>query len=69
MLNSKAYTKAIDVWSVGCILAEMLGNRALFPGKHYLNQLNLILSVVGTPGPEDLQCIHNEKVFSLLESC
>ena len=62
MLNSKAYTKAIDIWSVGCILAEMLGNRALFPGKHYLNQLNLILNVVGTPSPEDLQCIMNEKV-------
>ena len=62
MLNSKAYTKAIDVWSVGCILAEMLGNRALFPGKHYLHQLNLILNVVGTPSAEDLQCIQNEKV-------
>jgi serine/threonine protein kinase len=32
MLNAKAYTMAIDVWSVGCILAEMLGERALFPG-------------------------------------
>lgn len=61
MLNSKAYTKAIDIWSVGCILAEMLGGRPLFPGKHYLNQLNLILNVVGTPSPEDLACIMNEK--------
>ena len=34
MLNSKGYTKSIDVWSVGCILAEMLSNKALFPGKH-----------------------------------
>lgn len=34
MLNSKGYTKSIDVWSVGCILAEMLSNRPLFPGKH-----------------------------------
>jgi mitogen-activated protein kinase 1/3 len=40
MLNSKGYTKSIDVWSVGCILAEMLNNRPLFPGKHYLDQLN-----------------------------
>lgn len=61
MLNSKAYTKAIDIWSVGCILAEMLGNRALFPGKHYLNQLNLILNVVGTPSEADMHCIMNEK--------
>lgn len=61
MLNSKAYTKAIDMWSVGCILAEMLGNKALFPGKHYLDQLNRILEVVGTPSDECLACIHNEK--------
>ena len=34
MLNSKGYTKSIDIWSVGCILAEMLSNKPLFPGKH-----------------------------------
>ncbi|VEL21235.1 unnamed protein product [Protopolystoma xenopodis] len=34
MLTSKVYTKAIDIWSVGCILAEMLSHRVLFPGKH-----------------------------------
>ncbi|KAI6177609.1 Mitogen-activated protein kinase [Aphelenchoides bicaudatus] len=68
MLNSKGYTKAIDVWSVGCILAEMLNNRPLFPGKHYLDQLNLILSVVGSPSQEDLQCIINEKARSYLMS-
>lgn len=62
MLNSKGYTKSIDVWSVGCILAEMLNNRPLFPGKHYLDQLNLILAVIGSPSQEDLQCIINEKV-------
>uniref|UniRef100_A0AAX7TYF0 Mitogen-activated protein kinase n=1 Tax=Astatotilapia calliptera TaxID=8154 RepID=A0AAX7TYF0_ASTCA len=43
MLNSKGYTKSIDIWSVGCILAEMLSNRPIFPGKHYLDQLNHIL--------------------------
>uniref|UniRef100_A0A0K0F5T3 Mitogen-activated protein kinase n=1 Tax=Strongyloides venezuelensis TaxID=75913 RepID=A0A0K0F5T3_STRVS len=68
MLNSKGYTKAIDVWSVGCILAEMLNNRPLFPGKHYLDQLNLILAVVGSPSQEDLTCILNEKARSYLLS-
>ncbi|KAK2121178.1 Mitogen-activated protein kinase 1 [Saguinus oedipus] len=46
MLNSKGYTKSIDIWSVGCILAEMLSNRPIFPGKHYLDQLNHILVAV-----------------------
>ena len=40
---SQGYSKSIDIWSVGCILAEMLSNRPIFPGKHYLDQLNHIL--------------------------
>ena len=43
MLNSKGYTKSIDLWSVGCILAEMLSNVPLFPGKH------CILSIIESP--------------------
>jgi len=68
MLNSKAYSISIDIWSVGCILAEMLGNRPLFPGKHYLNQLSLILNLVGTPSASDMKCIHNEKARVYVES-
>uniref|UniRef100_A0A8I6GKL7 mitogen-activated protein kinase n=1 Tax=Rattus norvegicus TaxID=10116 RepID=A0A8I6GKL7_RAT len=56
MLNSKGYTKSIDVWSVGCILAEMLSNRPIFLGKHYLDQLNHILGILGSPSQEDLNC-------------
>jgi len=68
MLNSKGYTKSIDIWSVGCILAEMISNRPLFPGKHYLDQLNLILNVLGSPSQEDLNCIINDKARSYLQS-
>lgn len=59
----QGYTKSIDIWSVGCILAEMLSNRPIFPGKHYLDQLNHILGVLGSPSQEDLKCIINEKVW------
>ncbi|XP_028400339.1 mitogen-activated protein kinase 1-like [Dendronephthya gigantea] len=68
MLNSKGYSKAIDVWSVGCILAEMLSNKPLFPGKHYLDQLNHILGVLGSPTLEDLQCIKNDKARSYIQA-
>lgn len=68
MLNSKGYTKSIDIWSVGCILAEMLSNRPIFPGKHYLDQLNHILGILGSPSNEDLSCIRNEKARSYLQS-
>jgi len=32
MLTFREYTRAIDIWSVGCVLAEMLSGRPLFPG-------------------------------------
>ena len=68
MLNSKGYNKSIDVWSVGCIMAEMLNNKPLFPGKHYLDQLNLILNILGSPSDEDLECIQNEKARAYIVS-
>ncbi|MGH0188368.1 UNVERIFIED_CONTAM: hypothetical protein FKN15_029281 [Acipenser sinensis] len=52
MLSLHKYTQAIDMWSVGCIFAEMLGRRQLFPGKNYIHQLQLIMSVLGTPSDE-----------------
>ena len=60
----QGYTKSIDMWSIGCILAEMVSNRPIFPGKHYLDQLNHILAILGSPGQEDLNCIINEKARS-----
>lgn len=49
MLLFANYTKAIDIWSVGCILGELLGGEPLFRGKDYVDQLNKILQVLGTP--------------------
>ncbi|XP_047142686.1 uncharacterized protein LOC100213301 isoform X1 [Hydra vulgaris] len=62
MLTVHQFTKAIDMWSVGCIFAEMLGRAALFPGSNYLNQLQLILSVVGLPSVEFLSTISSDRV-------
>lgn len=48
MLTFKEYTKAIDVWSVGCILAEMLSGKPLFPGKDCMYQLDPLPKAVLT---------------------
>lgn len=68
MLSWKEYTKAIDVWSVGCIFAELLGRKALFPGKDYIHQLNLITDVIGTPDAEDVDSIESEKARRYISS-
>ncbi|KAG9614789.1 mitogen-activated protein kinase spm1, partial [Aureobasidium melanogenum] len=57
MLSFAEYTKAIDVWSVGCILAELLGGKPFLKGKDYVDQLNQILHVLGTPDESTLQLI------------
>lgn len=46
----------------------MISNRPLFPGKHYLDQLNHILGVLGSPSQEDLNCIINDKARNYLQS-
>ncbi|KAF8343161.1 CMGC/MAPK protein kinase [Cantharellus anzutake] len=61
MLNFKMYTKAIDMWSVGCILAEMISGKPLFPGRDYHHQLSLILDVLGTPSLDDFYAIHSPR--------
>jgi len=68
MLSWKEYTKAIDMWSIGCIFAELLGRKPLFPGKDYIHQLNLITDVIGTPDEEDIECIESEKARRYIRS-
>lgn len=54
LLSCDHYSAAIDIWSVGCILAELLRRKPLFPGSNYLEQLNLIVGTLGTPSREEL---------------
>lgn len=49
------------MWSVGCIFGEMLAGRPLFPGNHYIDQLNKIFKVLGTPSDDLLNSIASKK--------
>ncbi|CBI15625.3 unnamed protein product, partial [Vitis vinifera] len=49
LLGTKQYSTAIDMWSVGCIMAELLAKEPLFQGKTELDQLDKIFKILGTP--------------------
>mmetsp|Transcript_24256 Transcript_24256/g.76570 ORF Transcript_24256/g.76570 Transcript_24256/m.76570 type:complete len:394 (+) Transcript_24256:78-1259(+) len=54
------YDSAIDVWSIGCVFAEMLVLRPLFPGGNSQRLLKLIVALLGTPSSEELDAIPSE---------
>ena len=49
LLGSQEYTTAIDIWSAGCILGELLNSKPLLPGENEPNQLSLIVQLLGSP--------------------
>ncbi|KAF6138937.1 hypothetical protein GIB67_025666 [Kingdonia uniflora] len=67
-LSLSQYTPAIDIWSIGCIFAEMLTGKPLFPGKNVVHQLDLMTDLLGTPSTESIARIRNEKARRYLSS-
>merc|ERR1712165_12299 len=49
LLSARTQTTAIDMWSAGCILGELLAHKPLLPGKSEINQLELVVDLLGTP--------------------
>ncbi|TPX77597.1 hypothetical protein CcCBS67573_g01119 [Chytriomyces confervae] len=49
LMGSRQYSTSIDIWSAGCIMAEMASGRALFPGQSIRDQLLKIFKLMGTP--------------------
>ena len=48
------YSTKIDIWSVGCVIAELLIGRPIFDGANSMDQLLKIIKVLGTPSKNDL---------------
>ncbi|XP_074263346.1 mitogen-activated protein kinase homolog MMK2-like [Silene latifolia] len=60
LLNCSEYTAAIDIWSVGCILGEIMTREPLFPGKDYVHQLKLITELIGAPDDSSLGFLRSD---------
>lgn len=52
LLGSQKYSKAVDVWSVGCILGELVNRKAIFPGGSTLNQIEKVIELLGKPSQD-----------------
>jgi glycogen synthase kinase 3 beta len=58
IFGSTEYTNAVDIWSVGCVIAELVINQPLFPGENSIDQLVEIIKVLGTPTKEQIHKIN-----------
>ncbi|KAA8519627.1 hypothetical protein F0562_013928 [Nyssa sinensis] len=58
IFGATEYTTSIDIWSAGCVLAELLLGLPLFPGENAVDQLVEIIKVLGTPTREEIRCMN-----------
>ena len=49
LLGATKYSTAIDMWSLGCIMEQLLTKRILFPGRSEIDQIDKIFKMLGTP--------------------
>ncbi|XP_065166212.1 mitogen-activated protein kinase p38b-like isoform X2 [Atheta coriaria] len=68
MLNWMHYNQTVDIWSVGCIMAEFINSKQLFPGRDHIHQLNLIMEILGTPSEEFLSKITSDSARGYIRS-
>eukprot|EP00158_Paraphelidium_tribonemae_P003306 Partr_v1_DN26033_c0_g1_i2_m506 putative Mitogen-activated protein kinase involved in a signal transduction pathway that is activated by changes in the osmolarity of the extracellular environment. Controls osmotic regulation of transcription of target genes len=68
MLTWQKYDVGVDIWSVGCIFAEMLTGKPLFPGSDHVGQFKLITELLGTPDDSILQTIGSENTLKFVRS-
>lgn len=52
LLQDRAYNSPVDIWAVGCIIAELITTRPLFAGSNEVDQLHKIMSVLGSPNEQ-----------------
>ena len=60
------YTTAIDMWSVGCIFAELLGRVPLFAGRDFMSTIEMQINVLGTRPPDELAYIRSDQALAFL---
>lgn len=68
LLGSQKYSMSVDIWSAGCIMAEILLEKVLFPGKDSLHQLEVIFELLGRPSQSNLTAMKIYSTTAVLET-
>jgi mitogen-activated protein kinase 15 len=68
LLGSHSYTKAVDMWSIGCIIGEMHLGKPMFRGKSTLDQIEKVFTVTGMPTKSDIEAIDSPHVSKIVSS-
>lgn len=70
IFNATIYTNAVDVWSIGCVILEMVLGEPLFQGNSSVDQLVEIIKILGTPSKSDIKEMnidYNQYKFPLIK--
>ncbi|XP_020312591.1 mitogen-activated protein kinase 12 [Oncorhynchus kisutch] len=68
ILSWMHYTQTVDIWSVGCIMAEMLSGKPLFKGNDHLDQLTEIMKITGTPTQDFITKLQSQDAKNYVKS-
>ena len=68
VMCAKVYDCKVDIWSLGCVLAEVLGRKPLFPGSDYIHQMRQILQTLGKPCSSETKFVTNPKALEFIEA-
>lgn len=67
LVLTREYTNAVDMWSLGCVIGDLLGRKALFPGKDFKHQVEIICSIIGKPTAREMGHIKSARARMFLE--
>jgi len=66
VVSARRYDKSVDVWALGCIMAEMYLKRPIFQGEDYIDQLRVIFKLIGTPDEDDMVSVMSEDAVNFI---
>ncbi len=66
ILCPSKYSKAMDIWSIGCIFAEIMARCPLFRGENYLDQIKKITDILGSPNENDMSYISDQQAIKFI---